>query len=180
MQTIKKKAMDKLIITPKTKIYNLLEAYPQLEDVLIGEAPQFTKLKNPVLRKTIARVTTLAQAAVVGGLKVEELILKLRKEVGQEEIDALDAEEGKINTVKPDWYESSTVVEILDIREKLNQGEHPIHDVMSAIKKLKENELLKVVAPFIPAPMIEKTLSLKYKHWLVEQNKEEFWIYFKN
>ena len=28
--------MDKLIITPKTKIYDLLEAYPQLEDILIG------------------------------------------------------------------------------------------------------------------------------------------------
>jgi TusA-related sulfurtransferase len=50
---------------------------------------------------------------------------------------------------------------------------------MSAIKKLKENEVLKVVAPFIPAPMIEKTLSLEYKHRLVEQSKEEFWVYFK-
>ena len=171
--------MDNLIITPKTKIYDLLEAYPHLEEVLIGEAPQFKKLKNPLLRKTIARVTTLAQAAVVGGLKVEELILKLRKIVGQEEIAVLDAEEGKIRTMKPDWFESSTVVEILDIREKLNQGEHPIHDVMSAIKKLNENELLKVVAPFIPAPLIDKTLSLEYKHWLVEQSKEEYWIYFK-
>ncbi|MFV0377254.1 MAG: DUF1858 domain-containing protein [Mangrovibacterium sp.] len=171
--------MANLIITPKTKIYDLLEAYPQLEDVLIEQAPQFKKLKNPVLRKTIARVTTLAQAAVVGGLKVEELILKLRAEVGQEEIAALEAEEGKINTQKPDWFDSSTVIETLDVREKLNQGEHPIHDIMAAIKKLKENELLKVVAPFIPAPMIEKTLSLDYKHWLVEHSKEEYWVYFK-
>ncbi len=172
--------MSKLIITPKSKIYDLLEAYPQLEEVLIGEAPQFRKLKNPVLRKTIAKVTTLAQAAVVGGLKVEELILKLRKEVGQEEVVALEAEEGNINTEKPDWFDASTVVEALDVREKLNQGEHPIHDVISAIKTLKENELLKVVAPFIPAPMIEKTLSLAYKHWLVKQSTEEYWVYFKN
>lgn len=171
--------MNNLIITPKTKIYDMLEAYPQLEDILIGEAPQFKKLKNPVLRKTIARVTTLAQAAVVGGIKVEELILKLRKEVGQEEAVALEAEEGKINTRKPDWFESSLVVETLDVREKLNQGEHPIHDVMSAIKLLKDNEIIKVVVPFIPAPMIEKTLSLDYKHWLCEQNTEEFWVYFK-
>lgn len=171
--------MDELIITPKTKIYDLLKAYPQLEDVLIKEAPQFKKLKNPVLRKTITRITSLAQAAVVGGLKIEDLIYKLRKEVGQEEITALEAEGSKINTSKPEWFDSSKVVETLDIREKLNQGEHPIHDVMSAIKQLKENEMLKVVAPFIPAPMIDKTLSLEYKHWLVEENKEEFWIYFK-
>jgi uncharacterized protein (DUF2249 family) len=171
--------MDNLIITPKTKIYDLLEAYPQLEDVLIGEAPPFRKLKNPVLRKTIARVTTLSQAAVIGGLKVEELVIKLRREIGQEEVAGLEAEEGKINTVKPDWFDSSRVVTSLDVRENLDRGEHPIHEVMSAIKKLKENEVLKVVAPFIPAPMIEKTLSLGYKHWLSEQSKEEYWIYFK-
>jgi len=33
--------MDKLIITPKTKIFDLLEAYPQIEDVLISVAPPF-------------------------------------------------------------------------------------------------------------------------------------------
>lgn len=171
--------MQNLIITPKTKISDLLDAYPQLENILIAAAPPFKKLKNPVLRKTIARVTTLAQAAVVGGLKVEELILTLRKEVGQEEVAALEAEEGKINTLKPDWFDTSTVVETLDVRLKLNQGEHPIHDVMTGIKKLKNGEMLKVIVPFIPAPMIEKTLSMGHQHWLQEQNSEEFWVYFK-
>jgi hypothetical protein len=28
--------MEKLIITPKTKIYDLLESYPELEDVLLS------------------------------------------------------------------------------------------------------------------------------------------------
>ncbi|WP_297095775.1 DUF1858 domain-containing protein [uncultured Draconibacterium sp.] len=59
--------MEKLIITPKTKIFDLLEAYPQLEDVLIRAAPPFKKLRNPVLRKTITKITTLSQAATIGG-----------------------------------------------------------------------------------------------------------------
>ena len=50
---------EKLIITPKTKVAELLDAYPQLEDILIEIAPQFKKLQNPVLQKTIARVTSL-------------------------------------------------------------------------------------------------------------------------
>lgn len=81
-----KNRMDKLIITPKTKISDLLDAYPQLEDVLISLAPPFTKLRNPLLRKTIGRVTSLSQAAAVGGLKVEELVNVLRKETGQSEL----------------------------------------------------------------------------------------------
>ncbi len=59
--------MEKLIITPKTKIYDLLESYPELEDVLLSSAPEFKKLKNPVLRKTIARITNIGQAATIGG-----------------------------------------------------------------------------------------------------------------
>ena len=71
--------MKRIIITPKTKIYDLLEAYPELEEKLVEAAPQFRKLKNPMLRKTIARVTTLGQAAIIGGVKVEQLINKLRE-----------------------------------------------------------------------------------------------------
>ena len=46
--------IEKLIVTPKTKIFDLLEAYPELEDLLISMAPEFVKLKNPLLRKTFA------------------------------------------------------------------------------------------------------------------------------
>ena len=82
--------MEKLIITPKTKIYDLLEAWPELEDTLIASAPEFKKLKNPLLRKTIARITNIGQAAVIGGLNVEELVNKLRAAAGQDRIDQMN------------------------------------------------------------------------------------------
>ena len=82
--------MEKLIITPKTKIYDLLEAYPELEDILISSAPEFKKLKNPILRKTIARITNISQAATIGGLNVEELVNRLREKAGQGNIEQLD------------------------------------------------------------------------------------------
>jgi hypothetical protein len=75
---------EKIIITPRTKVMQLIETWPQLEDVLIGYVPAFSKLKNPVLRKTVARIATLQQAASVGNVKVEDLINHLRKEVGQD------------------------------------------------------------------------------------------------
>ena len=61
----------KLVITPKTKVAELLSTYPELEDVLVDMAPAFKKLKNPVLRRTIARVTSLQQAASVGEVPVD-------------------------------------------------------------------------------------------------------------
>ncbi|QIA07557.1 DUF1858 domain-containing protein [Draconibacterium halophilum] len=170
--------MNKLIITPKTKIYDLLEAYPQLEDVLISAAPPFKKLKNPVLRKTITKITTLNQAATIGGLKVEELINKLRSQVGQTNIDGVGDETENYTTEKPAWFEERNIAETIDIREMLNAGEQPVHEVMSAIKKLNENEILQVIAPFIPAPLIDKSLSMSYRHWLNKKDSEEYRVFF--
>ncbi|MDC7218000.1 MAG: DUF1858 domain-containing protein [Spirochaetales bacterium] len=170
--------MENLVITPKTKIYDLLEAYPQLEDVLISMAPQFKKLKNPVLRKTITKITTLSQAATVGGLKVENLINKLRTEVGHSTVNDVSDESENYITEQPVWFDENTIVETINIREMLNAGEQPVHEVLAAIKKLKEKEILKVIAPFIPAPLIDKSLSLSYRHWLKQQQDEEFWVYF--
>nr|WP_319401269.1 DUF1858 domain-containing protein [uncultured Carboxylicivirga sp.] len=172
--------MDKLIITPKTKIFDLLEAYPQLEDVLIAVAPPFKKLKNPVLRKTITKITTLSQASVIGGIKVEELINKLRAEVGQSATDSIETEGSHFITEQPDWFDESHVSESIDIGEMLNAGEQPVHEVLALLKKLEPGKILKVIAPFIPAPLIDKSLSLNYEHWLDKKGEEEFFVYFRN
>ena len=171
--------MEKLIITPKTKIYDMLEAYPELENVLSGMAPEFKKLRNPVLRKTITKITNLNQVATIGGINVEELINRLRKEVGQSNIDTVN-EQDNINTKQPDWFNESLIVNLIDVRDMLHAGEHPVHEVMAEIKKLQKDKILKIIAPFIPAPLIDKSLSLGYQHWLDKINEEEYHIYFKN
>jgi hypothetical protein len=170
--------MEKLIITPKTKIYDLLEAFPELEDTLIGSAPEFKKLKNPVLRKTIARITNIGQAATIGGLNVEELVNRLREKVGQNTLEQFDDSGTKYVTECPGWFRKEAVAQTIDIREMLNKGEQPVHEVLAAIKKLKENEILEIIAPFIPAPLLDKTLSLEYKHWLDRKSDSEYCVYF--
>ena len=74
---------ENIDITPNVTVHNLLKVYPELEDVLIGIAPRFQKLKNPLLRMTVAKVATLKQAAFVGGVPLDDLINILRRAVGQ-------------------------------------------------------------------------------------------------
>jgi Domain of unknown function (DUF1858) len=73
---------SKVIISPKTKVGELPDSYPELESVLVEMSPAFEKLKNPVLRKTIVRVATLQQVAVVGGLNVDAIVNRLRRAKG--------------------------------------------------------------------------------------------------
>ncbi|WP_373732210.1 DUF1858 domain-containing protein, partial [Bacteroides heparinolyticus] len=69
-------------ITPDTKVAELLDRFPQLETAMLKLSPAFAALKNPVLRKTVAKVTSLQQAAKVGGINVVEMVTILRKEAG--------------------------------------------------------------------------------------------------
>ena len=170
--------MEKLIITPKTKIYDLLVAYPELEEILIASAPEFKKLKNPVLRKTIARITNISQAATIGNLNVEELVNTLREKVGQGSLEQLDESGTKYINTRPEWFRKEAVMQTIDIREMLNRDEQPVHEVLSTIKRLNENEILEIIAPFIPAPLLDKTLSLNYKHWLDKKSDSEYRVYF--
>jgi hypothetical protein len=173
---MKRNNMEKIIITPKTKVYDLLESFPELEDELIAAAPEFRRLKNPVLRKTIARVTTLSQAAIVGGLKVEELVNRLRKKAGQ---DAGSFTDGgvKYNSEKPSWFMIEAIDGFIDISEMLNRGEQPVHEVLSAAKLLAPGKILELKAPFVPAPLIDKSIGLEYDHWLKKVSESEYRLY---
>ena len=166
-----------LNITPDTKTYNLLEAFPQLEDALIEMTPVFKKLKNPVLRKTIAKVTTLRQAAVVGQIQLDELISRLRKEVGQDKIN-VENNTGDIMIDVPNWFDSSKVVDSLDAIPIVNGGGHPLDTVFRAVKELKEGEIFELITPFIPFPLIEKVEALGYNSWTNQTEETIFKTYF--
>lgn len=167
---------EKLIITPKTKVLQLIEAYPQLEDVLIEYAPAFKKLKNPLLRKTVAKIATLQQAAAIGNVKVEDLINRLRSEVGQDLFS--EGAEVTYNTKKPGWFAEGKVKTEFDAKEMLAAGEQPVNQVIADLKSMGSDSIYKLVAPFLPAPLIDKATSLEIKHWLIKKADDEYIIYF--
>ncbi len=170
--------MEKLIINPRTKVLQLIETYPELEEVLISEVPAFSKLKNPVLRKTVARITNLQQAAIVGQIEVDYLINLLRKHVDQE---VFHTESGghKISMEKPDWVEGAQLFKSLNTKPMLEAGEHPIAIVIEDLKRLPDDQVYMVEAPFIPAPLIEKASSIGFAYWVEKKDENSWNIWFK-
>ncbi len=167
---------DKPVITPKTRVLQLIEAYPQLEAVLVAMVPAFRKLQNPVLRRTVARVATLQQAAAVGNVAVEELVNRLRREVGQ---DLYAGGAGTAyRTERPAWFDPARVAQELDARPLLAAGEQPVNQAMADLAALAPGAIYKLSAPFLPAPLIDKGASLGLEHWLVKESEESFEVYF--
>lgn len=168
--------MNILQITPDLKVGKLLEFYPQLEDKLIEIAPPFKKLKNPILRKTIGKVTTLRQASKVGGVTLSELINGLRNEVGQSEINI---EEQKEKKDKPVWVISKNIKITYDARIDLENGNHPVAKVTKETKELKRDEIYLLITPFLPGPLIDIVKEKGFLTYSENVSADEIHTYIK-
>ncbi len=161
------KKIEKTPIIPDTKIGTLLDHYPELETILMELSPKFEKLKNPVLRKTVAKVANLRQIAKVGNLSLPELINTLRRAAGIAEL-TLNENTPNSTPLKKQSY-SGEIAETLDIREQINAGEQPISIVMEKLTSLPSGKTLELIAPFEPAPLIDLA---KAKGFAVHLQKE--------
>ena len=169
--------MNKLQITPEIKVSELLNNFPELEDKLIEIAPPFKKLKNPVLRKTIAKVTTLRQASKVGGVALADLINQLRIEAGQNEITV---HENKSNQeAKPNWLNEENIKITYDASIDLENGSHPVAKVSKEILTLNENEIYLLITPFLPGPLIDIVKEKGFEVFSENKSANEVYTYIK-
>ena len=160
--------MEKVIISPKTKVGELLDAYPELESVLMDMSPAFEKLKNPILRKTVARVATLQQIAIVGNLKVDDIVNRLRKETGQIGETSGRQDKDYISDTEPEWFDRKKITLTLNATSIINSGGSPMNDILQKSRSLKHEEIFELMTPFVPAPIIDKLKTMGYRIFCVQ------------
>ncbi|WP_457593935.1 DUF1858 domain-containing protein [Hydrogenimonas sp.] len=166
-------------ITPETKVSKLLEEYPQLEAFLIALNPKYKKLKNPVLRRTVAKIATLSQVAKIGGYKTLELVNTLRKEVGQPPLDEAGAkEEPAAQKEAPLWIQNEPKV-IIDANRLLDEEKNPLSETSKALKGLAAGEILLIKSDFLPSPLIDTFKERGYEVYAAETDGGEFLTYIK-
>jgi hypothetical protein len=159
-----------LTIEPSTKVGPLLERYPQLQDVLIEMAPPFKKLTNPVLRKSIGKVASLQQAAAAASMPVDELVNRLRAEVGQEPIVSTEESDADYFTDRPDWFDRARIVASIDEREATEPDKMAVTIVTQKAAPMRPTEILELITTFLPAPGID---LMKKKGFLVWSTRED-------
>ncbi len=153
-------------ITLQTTIAELLNDYEGMKDILIGINPKFKKLNNPILRRTLAKVATVKQAAFVGSMDPLELLNALRKAVGQSQIDERIEKVSEPSSELPSWYEEPKAV--LNANDLLAEDKNPLAEVVITFKKLKTGDIIELHADFWPEPLIEE---LEKKGYLVACQK---------
>ncbi|MGI9608792.1 MAG: DUF1858 domain-containing protein [Acidimicrobiia bacterium] len=156
-------------ITASTKVAALLLEYPELEELLISMSPAFVKLRNPVLRRSVARVATLGQAAAVGRLDVAEFVNELRVAAGQRPLVDVVVEEIEYFGPAPGWFDQATVVKVLREQE-LDPDVMPINPLLRAARDLDDGDIVELITAHLPAPGIDILRRKGYSVWSVERD----------
>ena len=143
-------------ITSQTKLFDILEIYPELEAQIINIAPPFQNLKNPVLRRTVGKIATLEQVAKVGGMDASKLVNTLRRAVGQEKLGEEAAASISVEIPRsddaPEWVIGEPQF-IVNGTELLQRGEIPLVHVNKLLEQLQDEGYILLVTNFEPTPI---------------------------
>lgn len=152
------------IVSPATRIGPLLDAHPELEEVLTNLSPEFRRLRNPLLRRTVARVATLEQAAKIGNVPVRELVGRLRQALGQSspEADPVPAGDAEADPT-PLWVAGATPSFTLSAEEILGSGRTPVAVVSDRLAAAAPGQVVLLEAPFNPAPLVDAVKTKGYE-----------------
>jgi hypothetical protein len=145
-------------ITRESKLFDILEEYPFLEEKIIGVAPPFKNLKNPVLRCTVGKLATIEKVAEIGGVDVTRFVNALRQAAGQPELLPEDHPGVDISIPRskadPEWIAGKPEY-IINGSALLDRGDVPLLKVNELLQNLTPAGYLLLVTNFEPIPILE-------------------------
>lgn len=162
-------------VSPKTTIKDLLEVNQDLViEALINLNKNFKRLKNPILRKLLARRVSIADACRIAGCSISDFIGTM-KQVGF--AVEMEITEEPPDLPKPAFKQASRYRE-LDVRPILAQDKDPLKEILANISSLEENEGLKLINTFEPMPLIHLLADRGFSHFTSSPQPGLFITYF--
>jgi len=139
-------------LNTNSKIDDLLQEYPFLMEYLVTRSPKFKLLESAVMRKTLGKVATLAQAAVIGGIDPGQLLNDIAAEIKKRTgTDVVVRPEGGSGAPLKDADARQEVLK--DIMRDLHGG------VEMSILKRRFHELIKDIDPSEIARMEQRLMD---------------------
>jgi hypothetical protein len=168
---------NEIEITPSLTVHALLEAYPELEEVLIGMAPPFKKLRNPFLRASVAKVATIKHISSVGNVPLNELVNKLREAVGQAGSKESYSDQEYFGE-QPDWFSPKKIALSIDEDKVEDKDTMTLVTILSEAKNVREGEIIELITSFLPAPGIDILRTKGYSVWTCKESDDLIKSYF--
>ncbi|MBX3182782.1 MAG: DUF2249 domain-containing protein [Polyangiaceae bacterium] len=176
-------------VTASDRVASVLARDEALIDVFESLSPAFKLLRNPLRRKTMAKLVTLSQAARIAGVDAAELVSRLNQALGLgvwqvteplSAAPALRSAASRPGVPPPGLLETPPERRVeLDVHEALNAGEEPLRLILAAAKALPRGSVLLLRAPFEPVPLFGVLAKQGFAHYTEQLGAQDWraWFY---
>ena len=189
-------------VAPNDRVSDVIARDEALVDVFVRAAPHFSKLRNRAMRRIMARLITVEQAARTAGIAPDKLVRDLNAALGFAEGaddvpgSALSSqaatgggtpEPGGRNqpgsgvregadAASPTRPADAPVSEV-DVREDLRSGNEPFSKIMAAVAALGEHEILRLRTTFEPVPLFTVLGKRGFVHESEEHGADDWSVW---
>ncbi len=166
-------------ITPDMKVSEILAKHPELLDVFVAQSPEFARLRNPIMRKTFARLVTVAQAANMGKVNLDDLLMALNRALGLTySPNGVPESLRPAGGVRPSWVDTAPVAVTLDVREDQRRQEEPYTKIMAAAATIQSGQIFLLRNTFEPLPLYQVLGKRGFVAWSQQLGEDDWEIYF--
>lgn len=161
------------------RVSDVLVRDESLLEVFVGYAPHFAKLRNRTMRRVMARLVTVEQAARMAGVGVEGLLTALNHALGISVEDApAEAPAAPADGRAPAHRPLDANEVVVDVREDLRAGREPFSVIMRAVGALHRDDVLRLRTTFEPVPLFHVLGKRGFAHEVVEHGPEDWSVWF--
>lgn len=167
------------------RVSSVLARAPALLDVFLRTSPSFAMLKNPMARRTMAKLVTIEQAARVAGVEAQVLLARLNAALGEgpapeEIVEPPPKTPEPTPAVLPAGLlgTPAACIRDLDVREDLRAGKEPLRQILEAARALPEGHVFRLRAIFEPAPLYDVLAKQGFGHFTERFEKDDWRVWF--
>ncbi|MDQ2929689.1 MAG: DUF2249 domain-containing protein [Gemmatimonadota bacterium] len=172
-------------ILQSERLQSVFERDERLIDIIASHSPALARLRNSPMRRIMARVTTVAQAARLCGIPAAQLVDELNAALGFEKSDVsiASADESQSTpeisdqATAPDWTHQMAVE--LDVRDDLRNGREPFSRIMAAVAQLRPSNVLLLHTTFEPVPLFAVLAKRGFEHHAEQRGAEDWLVWFR-
>jgi uncharacterized protein (DUF2249 family) len=183
-----------MVITARDRIADVLARDEALVEVLIATSAHFARLRNRTLRRAMARLVTVEQAARIAGVDPDLLLGRLNAALGhpaatppgvppapgparpEPGAPAVPAEEARMPGFLTEIGAGRTVD--LDVRDDLRAGREPFGRIMAGVRALPAGGVLRLRTTFEPVPLYQVLGQRGLGHWTERLAADDWRVWF--
>lgn len=168
-------------VAPSDRVSDVLARDEALVELFVRHSAHFEKLRNVAMRRVMARLVTVEQAARIASVPLDTLLRSINEALHLTTSGA-PAASGATADLRSEVDSGSRPALLreveLDVREDMRSGREPFSRIMGVVATLGEDEVLRLRTIFEPVPLFGLLAKRGFSHEEARLGADDWCVWF--